>query len=130
MPGLQWKLTFNIMSNELLLNIYLMNEKRVCLAFKSTDRMYKVVNLREALPFVGCIKQLSLAIDTGARQKPYTYPLCCADGLERLLKCSFVQEVVALELWFKERLKFYWRGTAKEFRAAVDGMVLRLPKFF
>jgi hypothetical protein len=118
------------MSNELLLNIYLMKEKQVCLVFKSMDRLYKIASLREVLPFVGCMKQLSLAIDTGARQKPYTYPLYCADGLERLLKCSFVQEVVALELWFKERLKFYWQGTAKELRAAVDRMVLRLPKFY
>jgi hypothetical protein len=117
-------------NNKLLLTVYKMEEKQACLAFKSTDKLYKIYHLIDVLPFVGCMKQLSVAIDTGATQKPYAYRLCCADGLERQLKCSFAKEGIVLELWFKERLNFSWKGTAKEFRIAVDRLVLRLPKFF
>jgi hypothetical protein len=117
-------------NNKLLLTVYKMEEKQVCLAFKSTDKLYKIYHFMEVLPFAGCMKQLSVAMDTGASQKLYVYRLCCADGLEYGLQCSFEKGVVVLELWFKEQVKFNWRGTAKEFRVAVDRMVLRLPLYF
>lgn len=106
-----------------------MEKKQVCLVFKCTGSPFKICNLIEVLPFVGCLKQLSVAIDTGAAQI-YPHLLQRANGLEYQLKCSFAQEVVALELRFREVLRFSWEGTAKEFRIAVDRMIAKLPPFF
>ncbi|MBB5440108.1 hypothetical protein HDC92_003806 [Pedobacter sp. AK017] len=116
-------------NNELLLSIYKMKDRQACLVFKNTGKPCKLFNLIEVLHFAGEMKLLSVAIDTGAAQN-YPYCLRCADGLEHSLKCRFVQEVVALELWFKEQLRFSWQGTAKEFRVAVDRMLTKLPRFF
>ncbi|MBB5439497.1 hypothetical protein HDC92_003190 [Pedobacter sp. AK017] len=116
-------------NNELLLSIYKMKDRQACLVFKSTGKPCKLFNLIEVLHFAGEMKLLSAAMDTGAAQN-YAYTLRSADGLERRLICCFVQEVVKLELWFKAQLKFSWQGTAKEFRAAVDRMLAKLPHFF
>jgi hypothetical protein len=116
-------------NNEVLLNIYRMKDKQGCLVFKSTGKPYKIFNITEVLPFAGWMKQLSMAIDTGAGQD-CKHHLFNADGLEHQLICKFVQEVVALELWVLERLKFSWKGTAKDFKAAVDRMISKLPRFF
>ena len=117
-------------TNELLLTIYQMNESRACLALKCKGKKtYKVVNIIDVLPFVGCLKQLSKAIDTGAEQDCKLH-LRNADGHEPLLVSRFVKEIVAIELWFKEQIRFTWEGTAKEFRRVVDRMIAKLPSFF
>ena len=117
-------------NNELLLRIYKMKNKQGCLVFQSAGKLQRIFNLIAVLHFVGWLKQLSLAIDTGAEQKGDPYFLSCSDGLDHLLTCIFVQEVVALELKVKQKVKFSWKGSAKEFKAAVDWMIWKLPRFF
>ena len=117
-------------NNDLLLRIYKMKDRQACLVFQSAGKLQRIFNMIAVLHFVGWLKQLSLAIDTGAEQKGEAYTLSCSDGLDRLLTCIFVQEVVALELKVKQKVKFSWQGTAKEFKASVDGMIWRLPRFF
>lgn len=117
-------------TNELLLAIYPMKERRACLALKCKGKKpYKIFNIIDVLPFVGRLKQLSKAIDTGAEQECKLH-LRIADGQEPLLVSRFVKEIVAIELWFKEQIRFTWKGTAKEFRMMVDRMIARLPSFF
>ncbi len=118
-------------NNELLLTIYKMKDRQGCLVFQSAGKLQRIFNLIEVLHFVGEMKLHSVAIDTGAEQRcSKPFPLRCADGLERILTCHFVQEIVALELKVKQRVKFSWQGTAKEFKAAVDRMIAKLPRFF
>ncbi len=106
-----------------------MKDRQGCLVFQSAGKLQRIFNLIEVLPFVGWLKHLSHAIDTGAKQND-AHAIRCADGLERILTCKFIQDVVALELKVKQQVKFSWQGTAKEFRAAVDRMIAKLPRFF
>lgn len=113
----------------MLLNNYLMEKRQGCLVLKGAGKPYKILKVLDPLGFVGWIKHLSVAIDTGATQN-CEYGLCAADRLSRLLKCRFSAEIVSLELWVLKKLKFNWQGTAREFRDAVDRMISRLPNFF
>jgi hypothetical protein len=89
----------------------------------------KILNVLEPLYFVGWIKQLSIAIGTGAEQR-CDYKLRCADGTERVLKCSFAREVVALKICFKQQLRLSWEGSARDFGSAIDRMIAKMPRFF
>ena len=80
------------------MNIYRMNNRRGCLVMVVKGKPLKILNITEPLHFVGWMKQLSMAIDTGADQD-CKHDLVCEDGKERLLKCRFAMEVVKLELW-------------------------------
>ncbi|MDR6784591.1 hypothetical protein ABIE26_003237 [Pedobacter africanus] len=114
----------------LVMNIYRMNARRGCLLLiVKGKKPLKILDLLHPLPFVGWIKQLSMAIDTGADQN-CKYDLECLDTAERVLKCRFAKEIVALELCFKQQPRMKWEGSAREFAAAVDRMIARLPKFF
>ncbi|MNY51319.1 hypothetical protein D3C86_1868950 [compost metagenome] len=110
--------------------IYRMDNLQGCLMLQLQGKKpCKILRILEPLTFAGWIKQLSVAIDTGADQD-CGHDFICEDGRERRLKCRFVQEIVALEFFFKQQLRFNWRGTAHEFRTAVDRMIATLPKFF
>ena len=116
--------------DELVLNIYRMDHKRGCLVMLvKGKRPLKILHLPDPLRFAGWLKQLSIAIDTGAAQDCW-YPF---DGMEKaapLLKCTFAAEVVGLEIYFKRQARLSWQGTARELGVAVDRMIAKLPKFF
>ncbi|MDR6785243.1 hypothetical protein ABIE26_003942 [Pedobacter africanus] len=117
-------------NNKLLMMIYRMNDRQGCLMLQLQGKKpCKIIRILEPLYLVGWIKQLSVAIDTGADQD-CTHQLKCEDGRERRLKCRFAKEIVALEFFFKQQLRFNWKGTAHEFRTAVDRMIAKLPRFF
>nr|WP_121272155.1 hypothetical protein [Pedobacter schmidteae] len=120
----------------LLLDLYLMKNREVSLVLKSGYTSARIERFCNALQFVGRMKQLSKAIDTGANQD-CAYELRNFKGLEWILACRFAKGVVALELWFEQlgfceklEMPFDWKGSAQEFRDAVDRMIRRLPKFF
>lgn len=113
----------------LVMNIYRMNDRRGCLVMVVKGKPLKILNITEPLHFVGWMKQLSKAIDTGADQN-CKYHLKCLDTAERVLKCRFVQAMVGLDLCFKQQARMKWEGSAREFAAAVDRMIARLPKFY
>lgn len=116
--------------DELVINIYRVNDKQGCLVvIVKGKKPFKILNVIDPLHFVGWIKQLSVAIDTGAEQG-CDYKLKCANGTERVLKCSFAKQVVALEFSFKGQSRLRWKGSARDFGAAVDRMIAQLPKFF
>ncbi|MDR6782663.1 hypothetical protein ABIE26_000849 [Pedobacter africanus] len=115
---------------ELTLNIYRINDRRGCLVVIVKGKQpLKILNVLEPLHFVGWIKQLSMAIGTGAKQD-CKYDLKVAGGRDYELKCRFSDEVVWLELCFKHLLRLQWKGSAHQFAAAVDWMIAKLPRFF
>lgn len=116
--------------DDFLLNIYRMNDNLGCLVVmvKGTKPL-KILNLKEPLHFVGWLKQLSMAIDTGADQH-CKYELKSPHGEERLLSCRFEKQLVAIEISFKQQPRIKWEGSARDFAAAVDRMIVRLPGFY
>ena len=131
MQGLYQNLRCYIMRKaDLVLNIYRINDRRGCLvAVTKGKKPLKILNIPEPLHFVGWMKQLSMAVNTGAEQN-CKYDLNEIGYAERQLKCRFAGGVVSLEIWFKHLVRLQWKGTAYEFADAVNWMIARLPKFF
>lgn len=113
------------MYQNLKLDIYFNRGNLGMLTLKNGYVLNRIHRLYDALAFVANMKQLSMAIDTGAGQH-CAYPLQNSRGLELILNCRFVKEVVSLEIW---KTDFSWRGTATEFRKAVNKMIERMPKY-
>lgn len=119
----------------LLLNLYLMKNNLGSLVFKNGDISARIERLCDTLQFAGKMKQLSMAIETGANQD-CAYQLVNAKGSEWVLACRFTKGIVALELWFQqlgfnERVAspFNWQGTMVEFRDAVNRMIDKMGRY-
>ncbi|MBB5438018.1 MULTISPECIES: hypothetical protein [Pedobacter] len=105
------------------------------LVLKYGDVSARIDRMCAALQFAGRMKQLIMAIDTGASQD-CAYRLTNLKGLEWILNCRVVKGMVALELWLEklgcnERLvvPFDWRGSVEEFRNAINRMIDRMPAY-
>lgn len=123
------------MTNHLLLQIHFNIDNRGSLILKKAGMSARINDLLAPLTFVANMKQLSLAMDSGARQN-CAYEIKNGEGLEWVLACRFAKGIVALELWFQkfgfsEQLDtlFSWEGTAKEFGRSVSKLVERLPVY-
>jgi hypothetical protein len=119
----------------LLLNLYLMKHNLGSLVFKCGGVSARIDKLCDALQFVGRMKQLSMAIDSGADQD-CAYRLNNLKGLAWILYCRFAKGIVALELWleklgFNEGLvvPFEWRGSVEGFRHAVNRMIEKMGPY-
>jgi hypothetical protein len=123
------------MTNHLLLQMHMNIDNQGSLVLKRSGMSARINDLLAPLTFVANMKQLSLAVDTGARQN-CAYEIKNTKGLEWVLACRFAKGIVALELWFQkfgfnEHLEtlFSWEGTAKEFGKSVNKLVERLPVY-
>ena len=121
--------------NRLLLELHFNAKNNGKLVLKSPGQFSRLEKLDNAMPFVASLHQLSKAIDAGAMQD-CGYELKDINGREWLLECKFRKGMVDLQLWFQrldfnEQLEnlFDWRGTAREFIKAINGMIERLPKY-
>ena len=113
------------MNHNLKLDIYFNGGNQGMLTLKHGHLFNRLNRLCNGLAFVANMKQLSMAIDTGANQN-CLYRLKNTKGLEWVLSCKFIKEVVSLEVW---KTDFSWQGTAIEFGKAVSRMIERMPKY-
>lgn len=119
----------------LLLNLYLMKKNLGSLVFKCGDVSARINKLQNALGFAGRMKQLIMAIDTGADQN-CAFQLLNVKGLAWIFNCRFTKGIVALELWlerlgFNEKIEmpFDWKGSVVDFRNAVDRMIAKMGAY-
>lgn len=105
------------------------------LIFKNGNDAARIEKLCNALQFAASMKQLSMAIESGAAQD-CGYELKNAKGLKWVLACRASEGMVALDLWFQQlgindKLDnlFNWRGNVEEFKNAINNFIDRLPKY-
>jgi hypothetical protein len=113
------------MKKTLHLQVHFKPNHQGSLVFKTESMAARINNLCNPLRFIGQMKQLSMAIDSGASQN-CSYRLETDKGLVWELGCRFVQEMVSLELW---ATGFSWEGTAKEFGKSVNRMIEKMGRY-
>ncbi len=116
-------------NGDLLLRIYKTGRHEACLHLRARRECFKITGLIGVLPFVGQLKQLAKAIDSGAAQQ-CTLSLHTTKGAEHALGICFSGDTLSVELLFAGQSRFCLQLSARAFIASVEGMLAKLPKFF
>lgn len=116
--------------NKLLWNIHFMQDNRGNLVFKKEGAVFRINRLVNALGFVGCMKQLLMAIELAAPQDCF-YRLCNERECEWHLCCCATDTDVSIALktlpgWEEV---FEWSGSIAEFKHAITGMLSTMSAY-
>ena len=119
----------------LKLSVHLMPDNEGVVVFNCSGQKLRINRLNRVLQFVANLKHLSMAIDLAGKVDS-CYELSDYLGLQWILNCTFKKGVVGLELWFQDHgfsdhldTVFNWRGTADDFRNAVNFMIDKMGSY-
>jgi len=122
-------------NNKLTLSIHFIRGNRGSLVFKDEGEdgsceAFRINRLVDALGFVACMKQLILSIALEAEQD-CMYELWNGTGKLWVLFCHAEdgEVTIAVEDCQSSEMVFSWAGWEREFRDAVEGMIINMGRY-